>query len=220
MLSSLKAILFLSIPTTLFIFLFKTPIARLFYMRGAFGERELSETVWAMSFYCVGIPFFCSVKILASAFHSRKDMKTPLKISLFCIFLNIMLNLVLMFKMKQGGIALATSISSVANCAIMMKILKIRDSNLKYSGLFSEIVRIASAAIISSATAIVCYNKVLTNMNISSVFVAPDLMPLIISATIFSSVFIIMLHILGSKTPDNLFQTAKSMLIKNNLNSK
>ncbi len=215
-LSSLKTMFFLSIPVAVFIFLFKTPITRLFYMRGAFGEKELAETTLAMTFYCIGIPFFCSIKIIASAFHSMKDMKTPVKISLLCIVLNIILNFIFMFKFKQGGIALATVISSLANCLILLRILQGRNKSTSFHDLFVEFTRISASALLSIAVVAIYSNKIFYKLSISMRFIPTDLIPLIVLGILFSILFLSISHLFGSKTPREILNAIKSVwIIKN-----
>ena len=50
-------------------------------------------------------------------------MKTPLYVSLCAIAVNIVMNFILMGPLKQGGIALATTISSVVNNLVLLIIL-------------------------------------------------------------------------------------------------
>ena len=58
--------------------------------------------------------------MLLPAFYARKDMKTPLKFSLIAIGVNIALNLILMWPLRQGGIALATVCSSAVNNLLLV----------------------------------------------------------------------------------------------------
>ena len=64
------------------------------------------------------------MKITLAGFYSRKEMKTPMYVSVICIGVNIVLNLILMHPLKQGGIALATVISSYLNNLILLAILE------------------------------------------------------------------------------------------------
>jgi putative peptidoglycan lipid II flippase len=119
----LKQMFFISVPIALFLLIFRYPIISLIYGGDRFGEKELSETAWAMLFYSMGIPAFAALKIILSGFYSRKDMKTPVKIALACVFTNFVLNIILMWPLQQGGIALATTISSIINCSVLFFIL-------------------------------------------------------------------------------------------------
>jgi putative peptidoglycan lipid II flippase len=62
--------------------------------------------------------------VLLPAFYARKEMRKPLFASVTAICLNIVLNLILMGPLKQGGIALATTISSLVNNAMLFYFLK------------------------------------------------------------------------------------------------
>lgn len=200
-LHSLSTMLFLSIPASVFMFTFREPLIKILYMRGAFGEKELHETVWAMTFYCFGIPFFCCIKIISSAFYSKKDMKTPLKISLFCISLNIILNLLLMIKLKQGGIALATVISSAVNCTTLIVILKKRNKALEIRSIFTDIIRFSIAALIPATTVFYFYNEI-KKFSIDIPLIPKDFLPTALSSLIFLLLFILLCVLFDAKKSD------------------
>ncbi len=124
MFSSMRYLLFLTIPLAAFMFLFSVPLIRLVYYRGQFGEIELRETAWAFQFFAFGVPAFAAMKISLAGFYSRKEMKTPMYVSVGCILLNVVLNLILMGPLRQGGIALATVISSYLNNLLLLWILQ------------------------------------------------------------------------------------------------
>ena len=120
---ALKQIFFITIPITIFFLVFRYPLISFIFGGDKFGEKALYETAWAMLFYTMGIPAFAALKIILSSFYSRKDMKAPVKIALICVLINFVLNLILMWPLRQGGIALATTISSVINCTLLILIL-------------------------------------------------------------------------------------------------
>ncbi len=122
--ASLRFLLFLTVPLTAFMCLFHEEILRLVYFRGAFDERALRETSQALFCYAFGIPAFSSMKVVLTGFYSRKDMKTPMMVSVSCMALNLVLNLLLMIPLKQGGIALATVIGSYLNNLILLGLLQ------------------------------------------------------------------------------------------------
>jgi peptidoglycan biosynthesis protein MviN/MurJ (putative lipid II flippase) len=80
-------------------------------------------------------------------------MKTPAKISIFCICLNIVMSAVLMFPMRQGGITLATVISSVLNNAILLLILRKQEGRMPLKGTIKFALIILIFSLISGAAA-------------------------------------------------------------------
>lgn len=162
----LRQMLFICIPAALFTFFFGEPIIKLLFMRGAFGATALEETSRALSFYALGIPFFATIKVLVSGFYSRKDMKTPVKISIGCIVLNIILNLILMWPLRQGGIALATVISSIVNNLVLFFLLHRDLKNIEIREITIPLGKIFLAGGAATAVAWLAYAELAAVFNI------------------------------------------------------
>jgi len=71
-------------------------------------------------------PVYGGTKILQSCFFALKDTLTPTKIAFLALLMNIVLNAILMFPLKIGGLALATSISGIVTFLLLFFILKKR----------------------------------------------------------------------------------------------
>ncbi len=179
----LRQTFFICIPAAFFTFFHRREIIDILFARGEFDASAVSETAWALAFYAPGIPFFATVKILLTGFYSQKDMRTPVKVSLGCISLNIVLNLILMWPLRQGGIALATAISSAVNFAVLFILLR---KTLKWHGV-SIMLPHAAQAVASSIAAITASAMVFNSS--SSLYGMNDLAGLILSAAVFAGVF-------------------------------
>lgn len=148
---SMRHVIFCCLPMSIFVIFFKTEIIEALFLRGNFTINDMNETAWAMLFYCMGIPFFCSIKVLTPAFFARKDMKTPMKISMIAITFNIILNLLLMWKMKQGGLALATVLSSVLNNTLLIIYLNRSGLKLNWNELSITFFKSAASSAVAAA---------------------------------------------------------------------
>ena len=153
---SLRHVIFCCIPMSIFVVFFRTEIIEALFLRGNFTMHDMTETSWAMLFYCLGIPFFCSVKVITPAFFARKDMKTPMKISLIAIVVNVVLNLILMWKMKQGGLALATVLASVLNNILLIIFLQKSDFKLNWKELGSTFGKTAVSSVAACLLVLLC----------------------------------------------------------------
>src|SRR5690606_887973 len=60
------------------------------------------------------------IKVLAPGFFSRQDMKTPVRIAVICMVANMGMNLILIWPLQHVGLALATSLSSMLNTALLL----------------------------------------------------------------------------------------------------
>ncbi len=119
----LDLVWFCCIPIAIYLVLFREPLLRLLLFRGNFTLQDLHETAWATLFLGMGLPFFCSMKVILPAFYARKQVFWPLKVSILCIVANFLMNLALMWPLRQGGLALATVLSSLMNNSLLLAIL-------------------------------------------------------------------------------------------------
>ncbi len=206
---ALRCLLYLCIPIAVFTVLFREPLLRLLYMRGAFTEVSLRETAWAMLFYGCGIPFFATTKILIPAFYARKDMTTPLKISVLCIFVNLVLSLSLMVWLRQGGIALATVIASVLNNVLLLWVLhkKFKSHDLKLETLLPELFRGIIISGVLTVVLFLIYPFILNWIKIS--WLPVDLLPLVLTGGAFCILYFVFTLLTGSKTPRTLLNLFK-----------
>jgi len=108
---SLENIFFIMCPTTVMLLLLSEPIIQVLFERGEFNQYSTSITSWTLAFYSLGLFSFGGIKILVTAFHALQDTKTPVKVAAVCLVINGTLNMILMFPLKVGGIALASAIA-------------------------------------------------------------------------------------------------------------
>lgn len=150
---SLRHVWFICAPMAVSVIFFHTEMLRVLCLGGKYTLDDLNATRLVAIFYGIGIPFFCSLKVILPAFYSRKDMKRPLYVSIAAISVNIVLNLILMFPLQQGGLALATVIASITNNSILLFLLKKEGLSLRYQTIISA----AKSTIFSLVSASVVY---------------------------------------------------------------
>ena len=81
------------------------PIISLLFERGAFSKADTQATVYALQAFALGLPAFVLIKIFATSFFAREDTRTPVKIAVFCLGLNVALTYTLMQMFSYVGIA-------------------------------------------------------------------------------------------------------------------
>jgi putative peptidoglycan lipid II flippase len=120
---ALRFIAFFIIPSSVALIVLRVPITAVLFQRGLFTVTDTQQTAIALLYYTVGLWAFSGLKVVTQAFFSLKDTKTPLWISLIAVTTNLGFGLILMHPMKQGGLALATSIAAALNVGILFFIL-------------------------------------------------------------------------------------------------
>jgi putative peptidoglycan lipid II flippase len=73
----------------------------------------------ALIAYSVGILGFMLVKILASAYYARQDIKTPVRFAVITVIANVVFSLVLIMPLAHAGLALATSLAALLNASLL-----------------------------------------------------------------------------------------------------
>jgi len=122
----LRWVLLIGIPSTVGLFFMARPmIATLFYY-GDFTGGDVDMAGLSLMAYAAGLPGFMLVRVLAPAFYSRKDTRTPVRIAVIALVTNMTLNLVFVVPMvmlempgPHAGLALATSIAAWVNASLL-----------------------------------------------------------------------------------------------------
>lgn len=122
---ALEIVLLIGIPCTAALFVTAEPIIRVLYQHGKFTHENMLATKATLMAFAAGLPAFLAVKIFAPGFYANHDTKTPFKIAIACVLVNLFFNLTLVFvaNMQYVGMALATSIAGWVNLAAMGVIL-------------------------------------------------------------------------------------------------
>jgi putative peptidoglycan lipid II flippase len=114
-----RLVSFISVPAMVGLIALKTPIINLLFQRGLFDYSATEKTAFALLFYSVGLWAIAGARTIVPAFYALQDTWTPLKIALICLGANILFITILIFPLKHGGLALATSLSSTLNLILL-----------------------------------------------------------------------------------------------------
>ncbi len=147
---SLENIFFVMCPMTVILILLSEPIIRIFFQRGEFGAYSTTITSSALSYYAIGLLSFGGIKILVTAFYALQDTKTPVKVAALCLGINAVLNFILMFPLKVGGIALASAIAGTIDFLILLHFMDRRLEGIN-TGLWRYFVKVFGASVLSGA---------------------------------------------------------------------
>lgn len=151
---ALRVVLMIIGPCAVAILVLNREMVSLFYERGAFGLLSVNQTSMALFFYAIGLIAFAGNKILVPAYYAMQDTKTPVRIGLVCVILNLLLNLILMGPLQQGGLALATALSAFVNLGLLFYFLEHRVGRFDW---YPMLLCIFKVCVVSVVYAYVCY---------------------------------------------------------------
>ncbi|MDP2975227.1 MAG: murein biosynthesis integral membrane protein MurJ, partial [Anaerolineales bacterium] len=130
--ASLRGVLFLSLPASVGLMLLREPIIALLYQRGNFDARSTQLVAWALLWYAAGLVGHCVMEILARAFYSLHDTKTPVLVGMLAMSLNVVFSFAFsaLFTqigwMPHGGLALANSLATELEAVTLFLLMRRR----------------------------------------------------------------------------------------------
>jgi putative peptidoglycan lipid II flippase len=146
---SIRFVFFLTVPTSVFLFVLRVPVVGFIFERGAFTAQDTIFTSQALAFYCLGIFAMSSSRVVTSIFYAYKDARTPLFLSIFAVILNIILSVILMRFLYFRGLALAVSIASIVNLCLLLSFLKKKIGSIDGKRIMVDFLKTVLAAAVS-----------------------------------------------------------------------
>lgn len=145
---ALRLVFFISIPSSVGLILLGGPIVKIIFERGAFDPMATAMTTKALFYYTLGLWAFSGTRILVSAFYALQDTKTPVKVAVVVLIVNLVLSLALMGPLRHGGLAFALSLASTLQFILLFVLIRRRVTRFAAAPLFIKIGRYfcASAA--------------------------------------------------------------------------
>ncbi|GHS95823.1 putative lipid II flippase MurJ [Alphaproteobacteria bacterium] len=108
----------LAIPAAVGLFVLADRIISLLYGHGKFDQTAILQTTPALKAFVCGLPAYILTKVFLSVFFANRDTRTPVVLSLICVFVNGTLNAILKNYYAHVGIAAATALSSCLNALL------------------------------------------------------------------------------------------------------
>lgn len=173
--SIFSQILFLIIPLSFLIFLLRAQIVRLILGtsiigEGLFGWWQTRLTAACLGIFCLALFANCLIPFLAKVFYSFHDTKTPVKIAIFSVILNIILcysfvgflnspsflqgEIINFLKLEgvQGisvlGLPLALCITSIGQLFLLVSFLKRKIKVLDFRKIYSSFFKVLVSTVL------------------------------------------------------------------------
>ncbi len=150
---AMRLVAFVTIPAAVGLIAIRYPLINMLFRTGRFDQTSADMTAFAFLFHASGLFFIGLGRILVPVFYSKKDMITPVKAAVVATAVNIALCLAFFHPLAHGGIALANSLSALAQASVLLFFLVSFIGNLNWKGLFASLFRILLAAGIMGAAA-------------------------------------------------------------------
>jgi putative peptidoglycan lipid II flippase len=152
---ALKMILLIAVPAAVALILLAEPIlVTLFYYGEVMTVRDMAMASLSLKAYAAGLIAFMLIKVLAPGFFARQDMRTPVRIGVIAMVINMLFNLLLVIPLHSYwqvghlGLAAATSLSAFLNAILLYFALRKQGIYQPIQGWLRFFIRLAIAVLV------------------------------------------------------------------------
>ena len=123
--TAIGSVLFILLPIMIVFLMQRTEIVRLVYERGAFGPEQTKLTSAALLWYSFGMLGYGMQEMLNKAFYAGQNGKTPMRVSVFGIVVNVAFSFLLVrgFNLGISGLPMAASVAANVIAVVLAVIL-------------------------------------------------------------------------------------------------
>jgi len=118
---AVRGVLLIGLPSTVALIILADPLIATLFQHGALTPHDVVMSANSLQAYSLGLIFFMLIKVLATGYFSRQDTKTPVKVGIVAMVVNMVFNLMFILPLAHVGLALATSLSASVNAALLWR---------------------------------------------------------------------------------------------------
>jgi putative peptidoglycan lipid II flippase len=145
---SVSMILLLTIPSAVGLAVFGERMIGLVYQHGRFHASDTHETALALTCYAVGLAGYAALKLIAPAFYTLGDSRTPMMVSIASIVVNGLtaFTMIRFTGLGHAGLALAASAVSTFSAVTLLILIRPRIGGINGRALAVSTLKITAAA--------------------------------------------------------------------------
>jgi putative peptidoglycan lipid II flippase len=125
---ALRLVILIALPASVGLIVLAEPVLATIFYGGVFTAIDVTMASASLIAYALGLLGFILVKVLVTGYFSRQDTRTPVRIGVAALVLNMVLNLVFVlsllgmgFAAPHAGLAAATTISALFNAGLLLR---------------------------------------------------------------------------------------------------
>lgn len=141
----------IGLPASVALIILAEPLVATLFQYGAFTAYDVDMASRSLVGFSVGLPGLILVKVLAPGFFARQDTRTPARVAVIAVTVNIAMSLLLFKPMAHVGLALAVSIAAYVNSGMLLWYLRRDAVYMPLSGWSSYAAKVLLACAVMGA---------------------------------------------------------------------
>lgn len=131
----LRLVIFIGLPAGIGLLLVRTPLTALLLEGGNFSSADTHRVAYVLAGYATSIWAYSAVQVLTRGFYALDDLRTPVRLAVAMVALNLVLNLVLIWTpLGEAGLAWSTAVSATIQSLLLWIFLQRRTGGLFQRG--------------------------------------------------------------------------------------
>ena len=122
---ALRHALLITAPAAVALGVLALPVVQVIYLHGRFTQEDAVWTMRALAALAPGLLFFSIQKVLTPAFYAFKDTRTPTRVAVWGVCMNLAMNILFVLTWPQGwkhvGLMVSTVIVSIINSVVLWR---------------------------------------------------------------------------------------------------
>lgn len=143
---AIELALLLAIPAAVALVISAAPIIHALFQHGVFTAGDTVKCAAALAAASLGVPAYVLIKVLTPGFYARQDTKTPVRVAMISMVINLIGNLMLIWSLGIVGICLATALAAWVNVGQLYWILHKRNQLRADTQLIRSIGQVMAAS--------------------------------------------------------------------------
>jgi putative peptidoglycan lipid II flippase len=149
---AMELAMLLTIPATIALMVAAGPIMTVLFEGGRFSASDAATSALVLSTLVTGLPAYVLIKVFAPGFYARKDMKTPVIITLLTLAMGVTANFIWIDDLGIIVLPLTTAVAAWLN-AIALYVLLVKNGHFRMEGwLAARLLKQLLAALAMGAT--------------------------------------------------------------------
>jgi putative peptidoglycan lipid II flippase len=117
------------------------------FERGNFDAVSTIRTANTVMYYSIGLFAYSAQQTMTAAFYAIQDTRTPFKLSAISIVIDTVLGLILMWPLREGGLALSTAVGGIVNFSMQLVLLNKKIPGIDVKNILSAFAKISGASV-------------------------------------------------------------------------
>jgi putative peptidoglycan lipid II flippase len=131
----LRLTFFLGVPATVGMLFIAHPMAVLIYQHGEFSAADALRTGRMIATYASAIWALCAVPVAVRGFYALGEQRVPVRVGIFAVGLNLLLDLSLIWWLGEIALALSTALAAIVQLGLLLSIFQRRHRVLSIGSL-------------------------------------------------------------------------------------